>query len=89
MCCQRFCRSKKVCSDSESKCNSVKCNDGNVIMLTNDSINLNINELVAVRDALQLLSKKEQKLMESSGKVSLNGLYNKFVSKIEEMERRF
>ena len=46
------------------------------------TVNLNEEEIEAVKTALQLLSKKEQKLMESNGKVSLSALYNKFVSAI-------
>jgi hypothetical protein len=37
----------------------------------------------ALKTSLQLLSKKEQKLMESSSQVSLNRLYNKLQSTIE------
>lgn len=48
-------------------------------------INLNIYELDAIKSALQLLSKKEQKLMESSGKVSYAALYNKIVSYSEQL----
>ena len=51
--------------------------------MTEDFIKLNLDEMEALKSALQLLSKKEQKLMESSGKVSLSGLYNKLHSTIE------
>ena len=51
--------------------------------MTEDFIKLNLDEMEALKSALQLLSKKEQKLMESSGKVSLSGLYNKLQSTIE------
>jgi len=51
--------------------------------VTEDFVRLNLDELDALKSALQLLSKKEQKLMESSGKVSLNRLYNKLQSTIE------
>lgn len=55
--------------------------------MTEAFIKLNLDELDALKSALQLLSKKEQKLMESSGKVSLSGLYNKLQSTIEQIER--
>ena len=51
--------------------------------MTEDFIKLNLDEMEALKSALQLLSKKEQKLMESSGKVSLNRLYNKLQGTIE------
>jgi nicotinate-nucleotide pyrophosphorylase len=51
--------------------------------VTEDFVKLNLDEMEALKSALQLLSKKEQKLMESSGKVSLNRLYNKLQSTIE------
>ena len=51
--------------------------------MTEDFVKLNLDEMEALKSALQLLSKKEQKLMESSGKVSLNRLYNKLQSTIE------
>jgi nicotinate-nucleotide pyrophosphorylase len=49
---------------------------------------LSIDEMEALKTALQLLSKKEQKLMESSGKVSLSALYNKLQSSIEVIQIR-
>jgi nicotinate-nucleotide pyrophosphorylase len=52
-----------------------------------DFVRLNVNELEALKSALQLLSKKEQKLMESSGEVSLNRLYNKLQSAIDDIQR--
>lgn len=55
--------------------------------MTEDFVRLNLDELDALKGALQLLSKKEQKLMESSGKVSLSGLYNKLHSTVEHIER--
>jgi hypothetical protein len=51
--------------------------------MTEDFVRLSLDELEALKSALQLLSKKEQKLTESSGKVSLSGLYNKLQSTIE------
>lgn len=47
---------------------------------------LNLDEIEALKGALQLLSKKEQKLMESSGKVRLNDLYEKLSSAYDSME---
>lgn len=55
--------------------------------MTEDFVRLNLDELDALKSALQFLSKKEQKLMESSGKVSLNVLYNKLQSTIEQVNR--
>jgi hypothetical protein len=51
--------------------------------MTEDFVRLSLDELEALKSALQLLSKKEQKLTESSGTVSLSGLYNKLQSTIE------
>lgn len=55
--------------------------------MTEDFVRLNLDELDALKTALQLLSKKEQKLMESSGKVSLNRLYNKLQSAVDDIQR--
>lgn len=55
--------------------------------MTEDFVRLNLDELEALKGALQLLSKKEQKLMESSGKVSMNSLYNKLQSAVEVIQR--
>lgn len=55
--------------------------------MTEDFVRMNLDELEALKTALQLLSKKEQKLMESSGKVSLSALYNKLQSTVEHIER--
>jgi len=54
--------------------------------MTEEFVNLNVDELEALKTALQLLSKKEQKLMESSGKVTLSNLYNKLQTSIEEIK---
>jgi len=54
--------------------------------MTEEFVNLNVDELEALQTALQLLSKKEQKLMESSGKVTLSNLYNKLQTSIEEIK---
>ena len=55
--------------------------------MTEDFVRLNLDELEALKTSLQLLSKKEQKIMESSGKVTLNKLYNKLQSAIEDIQR--
>lgn len=55
--------------------------------MTEDFVRLNIDELEALKTSLQLLSKKEQKLMESSGKVSMSALYNKLHSTVEDIQR--
>ena len=55
--------------------------------MTEDYIRLSIDEMEALKTSLQLLSKKEQKLMESSSQVSLNRLYNKLQSTIEGLTR--
>jgi nicotinate-nucleotide pyrophosphorylase len=55
--------------------------------MTEDFVKLNLDELDALKSALQLLSRKEQKLMESSGKVSLSALYNKLQSTVEHIQR--
>lgn len=55
--------------------------------MTEDFVRLNLDELDALKSALQLLSKKEQKIMEGSGKVSLSALYNKLQSTVEYIER--
>lgn len=55
--------------------------------MTEDFVRLNLDELEALKTALQLMSRKEQKIMESSGKVSLNALYNKLHSTVEHIQR--
>lgn len=55
--------------------------------MTEDFVRLNLDELDALKSALQLLSKKEQKIMESSGKVYLNRLYNKLQSAVDDIQR--
>ena len=55
--------------------------------MTEDFVRLNLDELDALKSALQLLAKKEQKLMESSGKVSFNRLYNKLQSAVDDIQR--
>ena len=55
--------------------------------MTEDFVRLNLDELDALKSALQLLSKKEQKIMENSGKVYLNKLYNKLQSAVDDIQR--
>jgi nicotinate-nucleotide pyrophosphorylase len=55
--------------------------------MTEDFVRLNLDELDALKSALQLLSKKEQKIMENSGKVYLNKLYNKLQSAVDDINR--
>jgi hypothetical protein len=56
--------------------------------MTEDFVLLNLDELNALKSALQLLSKTEQNLVEASKKVSLNSLYNKLQSTVEHIERQ-
>jgi len=56
--------------------------------MTEDFVRLNLDELDALKSALQLLSKTEQNLVEASKKVSLNSLYNKLQSTVEHIERQ-
>lgn len=56
--------------------------------MTEDFVRLNVNEMEALKSALQLLSRNEQKRMETSSQVSLNALYNKLQSTIEDIQRR-
>lgn len=55
--------------------------------MTEDFVKLNIDELEALKGALQLLSRKEQKIMETDSKLSLNALYNKLQSTVEHIQR--
>jgi hypothetical protein len=55
--------------------------------MTEDFVRLNLDELDALKSALQLLSKTEQDLMEASKKVSLSFLYNKLQSTVEFIKR--
>lgn len=55
--------------------------------MTEDFVRLNLDELEALKTALQLMSRKEQKIMESNGKVSLSSLYNKLHSTVEHIQR--
>jgi len=55
--------------------------------MTEDFVRLNLDELEALKTALQLMSRKEQKIMESNGKVSFNRLYNKLQSAVDDIER--
>jgi hypothetical protein len=51
--------------------------------MTEDFVRLSLDELGAIKNALQLLSRNEQKLIENNCDVSLNRLYNKLQSTIE------
>ena len=51
--------------------------------MTEDFVRLNLDEMEALKGALQLLSNKDQKLIESSNNVNVNRLYNKLQGTIE------
>jgi hypothetical protein len=53
-----------------------------------DFVRLNLDELDALKSALQFLSTQDEKRIERSNKVSLSALYNKFQSTIEHIERQ-
>jgi nicotinate-nucleotide pyrophosphorylase len=55
--------------------------------MTEDFVRLSLDELEALKTSLQLLSKKEQKIMESSGRVTLNRLYNKLQKAVEDIKK--
>lgn len=55
--------------------------------MTEDFVRLNINELKVLMSSLQLLSRKDERLVETVDQVSLPSLYNKLVSTVEELER--
>ena len=55
--------------------------------MTEDFVRLNLDELDALKSAIQLLSKKDESGIESSGKVSLSSLYNKLQSAVEDIQR--
>jgi hypothetical protein len=55
--------------------------------MTEDFVKLNLNELEVLKGALQLLSRNEQKIMETDSKLSLNALYNKLQSTVEHIQR--
>lgn len=55
--------------------------------MTEDFVRLNLDELEALKGALQLLSRKEQKIMETNSKLSLSALYNKLHSTVDHIQR--
>jgi len=55
--------------------------------MTEDFVRLSLDELEALKTSLQLLSKKEQKIMENSGRVTLNRLYNKLQKAVEDIKK--
>jgi|694.fasta_scaffold35013_9 hypothetical protein len=55
--------------------------------MTEDFVRLNVNELKVLLSSLQLLNRKDEKLVETVEQVSLPSLYNKLVSTVEELER--
>ena len=55
--------------------------------MTEDFVRLNINELKVLMSSLQLLSRKDERLVETVDQVSLPSLYNKLVYTVEELER--
>lgn len=55
--------------------------------MTEDFVRLNLDELDALKSAIQLLSKKDESGIESFGKVSLSSLYNKLQSAVEDIQR--
>lgn len=55
--------------------------------MTEDFVKLNVNELKVLLSSLQLLNRKDEKLVETVEQVSLPALYNKLSSTVEELER--
>lgn len=55
--------------------------------MTEDFVKLNLDELDVIKTALQLLSNKDQNIIEGSVKVSLDRLYNKLQSVSEDIQR--
>jgi hypothetical protein len=55
--------------------------------MTEDFVRLNVNELKVLMSSLQLLSRKDERLVETVDQVSLPSLYNKLASTVEELER--
>jgi len=53
--------------------------------MTEDFVRLNLDELNALKSSLQLLSNRDQKIIECNTKVSCNLLYNKIQSSIEHI----
>lgn len=55
--------------------------------MTEDFVRLNLDELDALKSALQFLSTTQQRNIERTTNVSLNALYNKLQSTVEEIQR--
>ena len=55
--------------------------------MTEDFVKLSLDELDVIKTALQLLSNKDQNIIEGSIKVSLDRLYNKLQSVSEDIQR--
>lgn len=55
--------------------------------MNEDFVKLSLDELDVIKTALQLLSNKDQKIIEDSVKVSLDRLYNKLQSVSEDIQR--
>lgn len=55
--------------------------------MTEDFVRLSLDELEVLKTSLQLLSKKEQKIMEHFGRVTLNRLYNKLQKAVEDIKK--
>lgn len=55
--------------------------------MTEDFVRLNLDELDALKSALQFLSTTQQRNIERTTNVSLNTLYNKLQSTVEEIQR--
>jgi len=55
--------------------------------MTEDFVKLSLDELDVIKTALQLLSNKDQNIIEGSVKVSLDRLYNKLQSVSEDIQR--
>jgi predicted DNA-binding protein (UPF0251 family) len=55
--------------------------------MTEDFVRLNLDELDALKSALQFLSTTQQRNIEKTSNVSLSALYNKLQSTVEEIER--
>jgi hypothetical protein len=55
--------------------------------MTEDFVKLSLDELGVIKTALQLLSNKDQKIIEGRIKVSLDRLYNKLQSVSEDIQR--
>jgi hypothetical protein len=53
--------------------------------MTEDFVKLSLDELDVIKTALQLLSNKDQNIIEGSVKVSLDRLYNKLQSVSEDI----